>query len=223
MIYRVTLIVVSERLDLIEQSPSGASRRAERHRVALTVRYGTARDFVVDYAENLSAGGLFVRGSQPFERDELVDIMLELPGYGEFEVRARAAHSITPELAAQLGRSSGTGFSIIEGPTGFFDALHRYLIRLGLRREHTVLVKDETLQKDLDDAGYLIAPVPPPGTLFKVIALIEDPVIAVIVPSGHMKVYIQAASSMGTPELIKVAEHFESFEALLMALDEELF
>lgn len=207
----------------MDQSAAGASRRAERHRVALTVRYGTARDFVVDYAENLSTGGMFIRGTQSFEQDEFVDIVLELPGYGEFEVRARAAHSITPELASELGRSAGTGFSIVEGPKGFFDALHQYLIRLGLRREHTVLVKDETLQKDLDDAGYLIAPVPPPGQLFKVIALIENPVIAVIVPAGHMKVYIQAASSMGTPELIKVAEHFESFEALLMVLDEELF
>lgn len=198
-------------------------QRAERHRVALTVRYRSARDFVIDYAENLSSGGLFVRGHQPFQRGQLVDIVLALPGYGDFEVRAQVAHSISPDVAEELRRSPGTGFSIVEGPKGFFDALHEYLVRLGLRREHMVLVNEEALYNEIEDAGYLVGPVPPAEKLFRVIALSDYPVIGVIVPADHMRVYIHAASSMGTPDIVKIAEHYDSFESLLMSLDEEIY
>jgi len=209
-------------LKVMGEDATRASREYERHRVALTVRYGKARDFVVDYAENLSSGGLFVRTDQPFERGELIDIVLDLPGFGEFEIKASAAHSIAPDAAADLGRSPGTGFSIVDGPTGFFDALHIYLVRLGKRRECTVLVAGEELRAAVGDAGYLVAPLPPPNKLFKVIALNEEPVIAAVVPGGYMNEYMTAATAMGTPEIIKVIDHYGTFGDLLMAIDEEL-
>ena len=55
-------------------------RQEERFRVNFSVRFGIARDFVQEYAENLSSGGLFIRGAHrlaPGERAWLSTEILE--------------------------------------------------------------------------------------------------------------------------------------------------
>jgi len=46
----------------------------------LKVRYGHARDFLADYTENISAGGVFIATEDKFERGTVLDFEISFPG-----------------------------------------------------------------------------------------------------------------------------------------------
>lgn len=196
--------------------------RSERHRVNLTAKYGTAREFVEDYAENLSVGGLFVRGAYRLEPGQDVFVELDLPGYGAFKVVGSVVHVLSPAEASELGRHPGAGISITRAPAGYMDALHAYLLRLGKRRDHLVLVDDHVLREAILSAGYRVAPVPPPEELLQVISESEQLVIGVVVPRSLAEAYEKVALGMGAPELVKAADYAEELDDLLTQLDVEL-
>lgn len=196
--------------------------RSERHRVNLTVKYGTARDFVEDYAENLSVGGLYVRGAYRLEPGQDVFVELELPGYGAFEVSGTVVHVLSPEAATARGRHPGAGISVVGAPAGYVEALRAYLLRLGKRRDHRVLVDDAELREVVKKAGYLVAPAPRAEKLLEVVSEAEELVIGVVVPRSRLQEYENAALSMGAPELVKAADYVEEIDELLTVLDQEL-
>jgi hypothetical protein len=101
--------------------------------VHLSVRYEVAAEFRREYADNLSRGGLFIRGGSGLARRREVDVAIELPGLGEFHVQAEVMHVIGADEAAELGRTAGAGLSIAHAPDGFQAALAQYLERLGRR------------------------------------------------------------------------------------------
>lgn len=55
-------------------------RRDERCVVSLAVTYRSPRDFIKDYTENVSRGGMFVRTKNPYNKGDLVDLYLHIPG-----------------------------------------------------------------------------------------------------------------------------------------------
>lgn len=55
-------------------------RQHPRHPFILRVAYKERSDYLVDWTENLSAGGLFVRTEQPFEAGDPVRLSLSFPG-----------------------------------------------------------------------------------------------------------------------------------------------
>jgi Tfp pilus assembly protein PilZ len=135
-------------------------RRHPRYGVHLAVRYANAEEFVTDYVENLSAGGLFISGAHQLPLLTETDVAVELPGQGNWTVRAKVVFLIDPTAAAATGRSAGAGLSILEKPPGFDDALLGYLLRLGRRRDHAVMLADGVIGAQLFvDAGYRILPL----------------------------------------------------------------
>src|SRR4051812_34914647 len=106
-------------------------RRHPRFAVHLAVKYATAAEFVADYIENLSAGGLFIAGAQHLKLHDLVDVVLDLPGHGQWRVVGKAVFLLDPETARRAGRKPGVGLEIVTKPPGFDDALVGYLFRLG--------------------------------------------------------------------------------------------
>ncbi len=202
---------------------TGYSRQNERHPVNLSVRYSTARDFVVDYAENLSTGGLFVRGAHVLARGQEVDIEIALPGFGSFGVEARVAHVLSPEDARDHDRNPGAGFSITRSPPGFIEALRTYLLRLGQRRDHVVMVSDESIAQLLEASGYQVRPLPLADLLSEAVARSKAPVVGVVVPSALETEYADQAAQMGAPELILAFEDPRDIDQLLEQLDAELF
>lgn len=197
-------------------------RREHRHRVHLSVRFERAKEFVIEYAENLSSGGLFVRGAQGLEPGQVVPIKLELPGLGEYLVKARVAHVLGEAEAKAHGRQAGAGFQIVGAQKGCREALRSFLMRLGSRRDHMVLVDDMELAEQLELAGYQIDGLPPPGELLEAVSESEVMVIAAVVSHDVAAAYQAVALSMGAPELIKVADELDELDLLLAALDDEL-
>jgi Tfp pilus assembly protein PilZ len=159
-------------------------RRHPRYGVHLAVRYTNAEQFVTDYVENLSAGGLFISGAHQVPLLTETAVTIELPGQGEWTVRAKSVFLIDPASAARVGRNAGAGFEIIEKPPGFDDALLGYLLRLGRRRDHAVMVGDVPGVDLVKDAGYRVLPLESEDEVAIALANDDDKIVAIIVPSA---------------------------------------
>lgn len=96
-------------------------REFARYRAAFRVQFASTRDFVVEYAENISRGGVFIATSSPAPRDATIDVRLELPDGGPAaEAVARVVHV----------SEHGMGCQFIEMPDAFRARLDAFLERL---------------------------------------------------------------------------------------------
>jgi hypothetical protein len=200
----------------------GAKRRQKRYRVNFSVRFGAAREFVEEYAENLSTGGLFVRGAHGLTEGEPLVVELDLPGFDTFIVTAKVAHVISPAEAVESNRRPGTGLTIINTPEGFAEAMRGYLLRLGKRRDHLVLVADDEIRSLVTEAGYLTRPVPAPSALGTVLSTVQGQVLAVLVGRSLYGPYSSAAAAVGASDLVFTIDYVEEFDELLRILDSRL-
>lgn len=199
------------------------NRRHPRFAVHLEVRFGRALDFVVEYAENLSAGGLYVRGAHTLEPLSDVEVELALPGYGRFTVQGRVAHVVGEELARRQGRRPGAGIEIASSPPGFDAALSEYLRRLGRRRDVAVLVEGGPALELLGAAGFQAEALPAAEELVAVMARSAHPVIALVVTPAYAGTYQRVARDAGVEDLIRLLGDEEAdAEKLLADLDELL-
>lgn len=63
-----------------ERDDNSEKRRFERQPVTLLVEYDGADDFVTDYTENLSSGGIFINTAKRLDIGTEVKLMLSFPG-----------------------------------------------------------------------------------------------------------------------------------------------
>lgn len=158
-----------------------------RYDVRLGVRYSNAAEFVADYVENLSAGGLFIAGAHARDLQPETEIDIELPGQGSWRVKAKPVFKLSEENAAKSGRRAGIGFKITESPPGFDDALLGYLLRLGRRRDFKVMCGEVIGRHQLVDSGYVVVPLAQDAALAE--ALADPKLLAVIVPPELLELY----------------------------------
>jgi hypothetical protein len=152
-------------------------RRHARHSVRLSVRYANAEQFVTDYVENLSVGGLFLTGAHTLPLFTETDVQIELPGQGNWTVRAKSVFIIDVSAAKASGRTAGAGMSILDKPPGFDDALLGYLLRLGQRRDHSIMTGAVPGIRLIEDAGYRVIGLEPPQIAA---ALADDPLVKLV-------------------------------------------
>lgn len=197
-------------------------RRAARYRVHLSVRYETAVEFIREYAENLSKGGLFIRGARGLGRRRDLEVELELPGLGAYQLRAEVVHVITPEMAAEHGRAAGAGLAIREAPDGFDEALTTYLHRLERRADALVLAMGEPATRLLVAAGYQVAAVASPEALDSTVAAQggEARLVGVVVPEAEVDPYRLAAAD--NAELVVAMDEPRQLDEVLVQLDRRL-
>ena len=93
----------------------GAVKRSfERIPTSLKVTWPSAREFLVTYAENISAGGIYVLTPNPPELGEVVDISLALPdGPAPARTKAAVIQRLTPDEAKKRGRQPGAGLQFV--------------------------------------------------------------------------------------------------------------
>lgn len=200
----------------------GDKRISARHRVRLAVRYGVASDFVHEYAENLSRGGLFIPDAHHLEPLSDVVVQIDLPGFDSYEIKGVVAHILTAELAEKMKRSPGAGIEIKRTPKGFKEALGSYLHRLGQRTDRHVLVVDERCRRLISEAGYCVSPAPPPEELAQAIARAESDVIGVVTPKSTSLAYQQAATASGAGDIVIEMDSPSQIDDVLARLDREL-
>jgi uncharacterized protein (TIGR02266 family) len=197
-------------------------RKAPRFRVHLSVRYGSARDFVMDYAENMSSGGLFIRGAHDFAPGHRLRVEIDLPGFDTFTVSAEVAHVLGPEAAAACGRQAGVGLAIVQAPEGFSEAMHQYLLRLGKRRDYIVLVEEPGIRHLFAEAGYQVRPLPLSSSLRTALEGSLFPVVGVVVTRASLGPFAAATAAAGVPRLLHTIDSPEEFDDLLRIIDQDL-
>ncbi|HVS66639.1 MAG TPA: hypothetical protein VMT85_24410 [Thermoanaerobaculia bacterium] len=198
-----------------ENQPSSAPAR--RHVVRLKVRFTGARDYVEQYAFNLSEGGLFVAGATHLTPLQVVPVELELPGLGRFEIECRVAHVLDEERARRFDRAPGAGLAVMSAPREFDEALREYLRIIGARRDATVLAADAKVRGLLSDAGYRLVDA---DQLSDLPSLCEqhESVVAIVVSSARME---EARVILGGSSAGRLLLRYEAdtLDSLLNALD----
>ncbi|HKE14373.1 MAG TPA: PilZ domain-containing protein [Kofleriaceae bacterium] len=197
-------------------------RTAARYRVFLSVRYEVAADFVREFAENLSRGGLFIRGARGLSRRRDVQVEIDLPGYGHYQVLADVAHVISDEQAREHGRTAGAGLSIRETPAGFDEALSGYLLRLARRADSIVLAAEEEAARLLHAAGYQVRAMTTADRLDALVEGCELPLVGVVVPDDRLAEFTAAARGGKAAELLVPIQAGRRIDEVLVRLDRRL-
>ncbi|HEU4613192.1 MAG TPA: PilZ domain-containing protein [Kofleriaceae bacterium] len=193
-------------------------RRYPRYGVHLAVRYTNAEQFVTDYVENLSAGGLFIAGAHKLQLLTNTRVEIELPGQGTWTVGAKSVFVIDETAAQQMGRQPGAGFEIYDKPPGFDDALLGYLLRLGRRREHAVMVGEVPGINLITDAGYRVLPLESEDEVAIALANGDAKIVAIIVPPALVTPYRNRLGERGK-ELVFAASGVGDIVDLLARID----
>ena len=197
-------------------------RKAARYRVYLSVRYEVAADFVREFAENLSHGGMFIRGARGLARRRDVMVEIDLPAYGRYEVHAEVAHVIGEEQARAQGLSAGAGLSIVDSPDGFDEALSGYLARLSRRADSIVLAADDEAARMLRAAGYQVRALSSVEGLDAQIAGCERPPVGVVVPAARLEEFSAAAAGTAAADLLVSTAGQRRIDDVLVRLDRRL-
>ena len=198
------------------------ARKSDRYRVHLAVRYATAKDFVIDYAENLSHGGLFLSGAQDLVLRQLVTVELTLPGADVHQVEAEVAHLRTAEEAAKKGGRPGAGLCLVNPSPAFQASLRAYLLRLGRRRDAVVMVSDLVVSRALAGAGYQVRALPLVSDFITAVTTSDEPVVGVVVAGTRALPYAKLADELGASQLVITLEREGEVDAILGRLDEAL-
>jgi PilZ domain-containing protein len=193
-------------------------RRHPRYGVHLAVRYSNAEDFVTDYMENLSADGLFIAGANRLPLFTETDVQVELPGQGNWTVRAKSVFLIDDTAADKMGRKAGAGFKIVAKPPGFDDALLGYLLRLGRRRDHAVMVGEIPGVDLIRDAGYRVVPLESEDEVAIALANDDAKIIAIIVQASLVTPYRDRLGEKGK-SLVFAASSIAEVHDILARID----
>jgi uncharacterized protein (TIGR02266 family) len=119
----------------IALQPAEDPRRAfPRVNARFAVRFATVQDFVLEYAANISAGGVFVQTDDPPQLETVVKVEMELPGSGPVQARGRVVHRVSKEEAAQRGTTPGMGVQFVDASDEFrekIDAAIEHILKQG--------------------------------------------------------------------------------------------
>ena len=113
-----------------EPLPPGAERRNAPRLDSdrpVAVRFATVEEFVLEYAANISAGGVFIRTDHPPALETRVTVWLELPdGSPPAEVTAIVVHRLDPAEAGLL-REAGAGVQFVAPDAAFLLRIEQFL------------------------------------------------------------------------------------------------
>ena len=194
-------------------------RKHPRYATRLAVRYTNAEQFVTDYVENLSEGGLFIAGAHELAMLTETDVQVELPGQGNWSVRARVVFLIDPTAAQTTGRTPGAGMQIVDKPPGFDDALLGYLLRLGRRRDHAVMLGEGVIGAQMfEDAGYRVVPLESEDEVAFAMANGDSAIVAIVLPPTLVQTYRDRLGDRGK-SVVFSAVSIEDVHDILARID----
>jgi uncharacterized protein (TIGR02266 family) len=117
--------------------PREDRRRAfPRYNANFAVRFATVQDFVLEYAANISAGGVFVHTENPPPLKTIVQVEMELPGSGTaVPARGIVVHRVTTEDAKKRETLPGVGVQFMDADDEFRSRIDAAIAHI-LETEH---------------------------------------------------------------------------------------
>jgi type IV pilus assembly protein PilZ len=114
--------------------PDPEPRRAfPRYNARFAVRFSSVQEFVLEYAANISAGGLFVQTDNPPPLKTTVRVEMELPGGGPpVPAKGLVVHRVTKEDAQKRGTAAGVGLQFVDADDSFrgrIDAAIEHILK----------------------------------------------------------------------------------------------
>ena len=187
------------------------ARKFPRHKTYLRVGYKCGDKFVENYADNISAGGLFVNGAVGLAQREVIALEIDLPKHGLFKVNAEVMHV----------SAAGAGLQLKSPPSVFATALAAYLKKLEQRADSKVFVDDDPWRRLCSDAGYRVLPLPGPQAMVGVIS--DEQAIGVLAPVDLVEAYKSALGFLGQDGAMVIAlDPARPAEPVLALLDDRL-
>jgi uncharacterized protein (TIGR02266 family) len=119
----------------------GGKRAHVRYGTCLEVEFRNYPDLSIEYASNISKGGLFVRTDTPPALNSKVSLAIKLPNGEMVETQAHVAHVVTPQEARARGSAPGAGLEFGSADDRFHGPIDR-LIDEYQARPPRVLVAD---------------------------------------------------------------------------------
>ena len=187
------------------------NRKSPRLRVHIRVSYKRGDKLVERFAENLSAGGVFIPGAEALAQREVIAVEIDLPKHGMFRVNAEVVH-VT---------KAGAGLQLKAPPAVFATALAAYLKRLEQRTDSKVFVDVDPWRRLLSEAGYRVLPLPPPHEMVGVIG--DAKAIGLLAPDDIAEAYKSALAFLGEDGSLVIAINDKlPIEPVLAWLDDKL-
>ena len=114
-------------IGVIALQPADDPRRTfPRVNARFAVRFATSQDFVLEYAANISAGGVFVNTQDPPALKSIVKVEMELPGGGPpVSVQAVVVHRVSPEEAKARNIEPGIGVQFMDADDQFRERIDK--------------------------------------------------------------------------------------------------
>ena len=90
------------------------------------VRFGNVQEFVLEYAANISAGGVFVQTENPPELHSVVTVTMELPDGGKpIEAKGVVVHRVSAQEAKVRNTLPGAGVQFVDSSDEFRERIDR--------------------------------------------------------------------------------------------------
>ena len=111
-------------IGMVSLQPAIDARTFPRYSARFAVRFANVQDFVLQYAANISAGGVFVETDDPPAMDSVVRVSMELPGGGPpVEAKAVVVHRVTPQQARERQTPAGVGVQFVDADDKFRERI----------------------------------------------------------------------------------------------------
>lgn len=108
----------------LQPAPAADARTFPRYDARFAVRFANVQEFVLQYAANISAGGVFVETRDPPAMDSVMSVSMELPGGGPpVEARAVVVHRVSPDQARERNTVAGVGVQFIDADDKFRERI----------------------------------------------------------------------------------------------------
>ncbi len=120
-----------EKLD--EQDDLLNKRQETRNTAKHRVQYKSGLEFVSEYCEDLSKGGMYLATSALLKKGQMVFIRLELPDVSTpLEIEAKVAHTLSENESQAMGKPPGVGLQFLDLTPRSIVLLKDYLSKLNL-------------------------------------------------------------------------------------------
>jgi hypothetical protein len=187
------------------------ARKFPRHKTYLRVAYKRGERLLEKYADNISAGGLFVNAAEGLAQKDVIALELDLPKHGLFKVNAEVMHV----------SDAGAGLQLRSPPAVFATALAAYLERLAQRIDSKVFVDADPWRRLVSDAGYRVLPLPATHAMVNVLG--DAKIVGLLAPVDIAEAYRSALGFLGGDGAMVIAvDANKPVEPVLSLLDDRL-